>query len=312
MSYVWLDEVIAHLGIHQSVARLVIIAAKGSAPRGTGAEMIVTADTQTGTIGGGALEYQASHLARQNLADMPASGFARLVRNFALGPDLGQCCGGNVRVLSELFTPAILPELIALQEADAPAYCHELTTQNMPLFYDDDVVSSPHLDKAQERFYMPAKSARQRLYIYGAGHVGRALIAATNDLGLDRVWVDSAPERFPDNVTDDVTIVPARDMARIAHHAPRGAFHIIVTYSHQIDEAITYALLAKQGSDKIGLIGSRTKKARFDKRFAAQGLSQAAIAGYQCPVGLSAIQGKSPPHVALSIAGQIAVWLEEV
>ena len=100
-------------------------------------------------------------------------------------------------------------------------------------------------------------------------------------------------------------------MAQIAAHAPEGAFHIIVTYSHQFDEAITHALLAKGVFGKIGLIGSATKKARFAKRFRAAGLAQDAIDRVQCPVGLPDVKGKAPAHVALSIAGQIAVWLEE-
>jgi len=308
----WLTKILTSLRQDKPVARLIILSAKGSAPRGAGAELIITQEGQSGSIGGGALEYQASHIARETLASLPATGFARFIRDFALGPDLGQCCGGNVRVLFEFFAPAALVDLQALQSAEPQAYQHDLTSQIIAKAYDGDIKrTSFSYNKASGHLIMAARTARTPLYIYGAGHVGRALVNVTNALAVERIWVDSAAERFEDVAPDDVTIAPARDMAQIAAHAPHGAFHIIVTYSHQFDEAITHALLAKGVFGKVGLIGSATKKARFAKRFLAAGIAQDAIDKVQCPVGLPDVKGKEPAHVALSIAGQIAVWLEE-
>ena len=308
----WLAQILTSLRQDKPVARLIILSAKGSTPRGAGAELIITQEGQSGSIGGGALEYQASHIARETLASLPATGFARFIRDFALGPDLGQCCGGNVRVLFEFFAPAALVDLQALQLAEPQAYQHDLTSQIIPKAYDSNIMrTSFSYNKASGHLIMAARTARTPLYIYGAGHVGRALVNVTNALAVERIWVDSAAERFEDVAPDDVTIAPARDMAQIAAHAPHGAFHIIVTYSHQFDEAITHALLAKGVFGKIGLIGSATKKARFAKRFLAAGIAQDAIDKVQCPVGLPDVKGKEPAHVALSIAGQIAVWLEE-
>ena len=308
----WLAEITASLHQDKPVARLIILSAKGSTPRGAGAELIITQERQSGSIGGGALEYQATHIARDALASLPATGFVRFVRDFALGPDLGQCCGGNLRVLFECFAPATLADLQAMQSAEAKAYHHDLNSQTLAEPYQGKMTGQFFsYDRASAELVMAAKTARTPLYIYGAGHVGRALLNVTSALAVDRIWVDSAPNRFPEETPEDVTIAPARDMAQIAAHAPEGAFHIIVTYSHQFDEAITHALLAKGVFGKIGLIGSATKKARFAKRFRAAGLAQDAIDRVQCPVGLPDVKGKAPAHVALSIAGQIAVWLEE-
>lgn len=308
----WLAQIIASLRQDKPIARLVILSAKGSTPRAAGATLNITQEGQSGSIGGGALEYQATHIAREALTDLPASGFVRFVRTFALGPDLGQCCGGNLQVLFECFAPAALAHLAALQLAAPQAYRHDLNSQKIATPYQDDMMGQSFLyDKASSTLIMAAKTALTPLYIYGAGHVGRALIDVTNALAVERIWVDSAPSRFPEVAPADVTIAPAKDMTQIAAHAPEGAYHIIVTYSHQFDEAITHRLLAKGVFGKIGLIGSVTKKARFAKRFLAAGIAQDAIDRVQCPVGLPDVRGKAPAHVALSIAGQIAVWLEE-
>ena len=310
MTQNWLDEALPLIAAGTAVMRCIVLSVKGSAPRDVGAEMLVMPEHQSGTIGGGALEYQAASFARERLASLPETGFMRDTRAFALGPDLGQCCGGYVVVLFEGFGLQSLPALQKIQQEKPIALCHEINSQALPSS-SEEAAPAPLFDKDKALLFMPHQPAKRPLYIYGAGHVGRALINTTNELALERIWVDSAPSRFPAHVPDDVRVVTASDMAVIARYAPEGAIHIIVTYSHQFDEAITHALLKAGNFGHIGLIGSQTKKARFDKRFLAAGLPEALIARVQCPVGLPDIKDKAPAHVALSIAGQIAVWLEE-
>lgn len=308
----WLDIIIASLRDDTPVARLVIISAKGSAPREAGAEAYVTQQSQSGTIGGGTLEFEAVHIARRTTADStdkPQTGFRRLIRDFALGPDLGQCCGGHVRLLIEIFNPSCLEALIAIKEANAPAYCHDLGTQQIATPHHK-IASGLCYDQKKEQLILADNPAPTPVYIYGAGHVGQALIAVTNALYIDRIWVDTSRDRFPNEAPSDVTIVPASDMSIIAAHAPKDAIHIVMTYAHHLDEAICQALLAKGDFAHLGLIGSNTKKARFAKHFAAAGIGQEMIDRLNCPIGLADIKDKSPAHVALSIAGQIAVWLE--
>lgn len=304
----WVEQALGSLDAGGIVARCVIVSVKGSAPRAMGADMMIRSSGQSGSIGGGSLEYQVAQWARDKLNEVPHSGFKRHLRDFALGPDLGQCCGGHVSLMLEVYGPACRHELAAL--ASAPASHHEVNSQTFPTAASIQVTGA-QFEKKSGALILPLSDNLTKLYIYGAGHVGRALVDVTHHLSLDRVWVDEAQARFPDIVADDITLVPAKDMSLIAKNAPPKAIHIIVTYSHLFDEAITHALLVKGDFGHIGLIGSKTKKARFDKRFQAAGLPQELIDRVQCPVGLSAVKGKSPPHVALSIAGQIAVWLEE-
>ena len=105
----------------QNCAMVSIVDAKGSAPREPGARMVVLEDGSfAGTIGGGTLEWQAIERARAALAKGTAGWVAPPVdlERMALGPDLGQCCGGSVRILLEVFTPGRAAEVQALAEAE--------------------------------------------------------------------------------------------------------------------------------------------------------------------------------------------------
>ncbi|EBA13400.1 xanthine dehydrogenase accessory protein XdhC [Roseobacter sp. CCS2] len=138
----------------------------------------------------------------------------------------------------------------------------------------------------------------QPLWIYGAGHVGRALVNVMGALpDFDITWVDTDADRFPEtNVTTLVAINPAR----VVRHAPTNADHLILTYSHEMDLALCHAVL---GHDfhSVGLIGSATKWARFKTRLAALGHSPAQISRIACPIGDPSL-GKHPTAIALGVA----------
>ena len=136
------------------------------------------------------------------------------------------------------------------------------------------------------------------LWIYGAGHVGRALITVMAPLpGFDVTWVDTAADRFP---RTDVTTLVAKDPARVVQHAPGNADHLILTYSHELDLALCHAVLSHR-FESAGLIGSATKWARFRARLAALGHSPAQIARIACPIGDPSL-GKHPAEIALGVA----------
>lgn len=233
---------------------------KGSTPRDTGTAMKVTLDGTEGTIGGGALEYQAIALARDLLAD----GKSELRRTYPLGPDLGQCCGGAVTLN---FTHQEKP-------IDLAGYCvHRMEKQ-----------------RTQPGF----------LWVWGAGHVGRALVGALHPQAFKITWVDSAADRFPNQVGGHVTVTPSADMPLLASRAPTYAHHLILTYSHDIDLALCAALL-KRGAASIGLIGSDTKRARFFKRLREMGLDPSPI---QCPIGDKSL-GKAPSAIAKGVAARL-------
>ena len=140
--------------------------------------------------------------------------------------------------------------------------------------------------------------ARRPLWIYGAGHVGRAIVHVMAPLPQFKItWVDTAPDRFP---ATQVTTFVAADPVMAVRHAPDDAEHLILPYSHEIDLALCHAILSRQFAS-AGLIGSATKWARFRRRLAALGHSPAQIARIACPIGDPAL-GKHPAEIALGVA----------
>ena len=240
----WPEAVADHLAGRGPVCRVVVAEAKGSAPREAGAWMLVGENGIEGTIGGGSLEYEAMAVARRMAG---GAGFRRHWQKFALGPSLGQCCGGSVTLLFEAFGPGAEGVLAGL--ADAEAWEHGGGDDSPPR--PAETVPAPEYDARAKRLVLPAERGGQPFFLYGAGHVGRALMAVTGGLGLDRHWIDDDPGRFPDAAPEDAAIVPAKDMAAIARRAPAGAFHLVMTYSHRLDEEI----VPRQGGDRGGGAG---------------------------------------------------------
>lgn len=136
------------------------------------------------------------------------------------------------------------------------------------------------------------------LWIYGAGHVGRALVNVMAPLPeFEITWVDTHADRFPDT---QVTTLVAADPALVVKHAPTDADHLILTYSHDMDLALCHAVLS-HAFHSAGLIGSATKWARFKTRLAALGHSPAQISRIACPIGDPSL-GKHPAAIALGVA----------
>lgn len=239
----------------QSTIYVEITGTRGSTPRDAGTTMIVTPTTTKQTIGGGALEYRAIATAREILAN----GGPEQTETIPLGPNLGQCCGGAV-TLRYTYTPKPL-------SLELDKFTGHTLTQNRP--------------------------HPKHLWLWGAGHVGRAVVEAAHPQAFKITWIDSAPDRFPERVLEHATKTPAADMPLLASRAPTSAHHLIFTYSHEIDLALCAALL-KRGAASIGLIGSQTKWARFSKRLSEMNLDPSPII---CPIGDKSL-GKHPDQIA--------------
>src|SRR5690606_27908270 len=148
-------------------------------------------------------------------------------------------------------------------------------------------------------FIEPVRSPAKPLYIYGAGHVGRAIVRALTDIPFAVHWIDVHANRFPPRVPDGIRPIIASDPAAIARAAPLGAYHHVTTYSHALDLAICHALLANPHFGFLGLIGSASKRARFIKRLREGGVTQAAIERLTCPIGIGNLRGKEPATIAI-------------
>lgn len=287
------------VGAHGRVARVVVASAQGSAPREAGAAMLVWDTGQSGTIGGGALEYDAARLARETLAN----GGGDHLNRYPLGPALGQCCGGAVTLVTEIYdaarTNAIDPRAPFLRRFGGPDEAPLPLQRALRRARGEGVAPRPQL--AQNWFIEPLVTPMRPVWIWGAGHVGRALVNVLVPIPeLAITWLDTSRDRFPETAPENVTVLPTEAMTTVLHRAPKDANHLILTYSHALDLDLCHAALT-HGFGSVGVIGSATKWVRFRNRLAALGHAPDQIDRIACPIGNTAL-GKHPHAIALGVA----------
>ncbi|MBP1805761.1 xanthine dehydrogenase accessory protein XdhC [Rubellimicrobium aerolatum] len=281
----------AAVAAHGVVVRILIVSVAGSVPREAGTSMLIWTGGEEGTVGGGELENQATAEARTMLA---ATALPRL-RTVPLGPALGQCCGGSVTLAWERFDAASLPDALPFARPLAGATALRPTLTPAP--------GTP--PQVRDGWLVEAAPAAGRpLWVWGAGHVGRAIVAVLAPWpGVAITWVDLGPDRFPATVPPGVTVLPAVEPALLVRHAPRDADHLILTRSHELDLQLCHALLL-HGFTSLGLIGSATKLARFRGRLSSLGHTAAQISRIACPIGDPAL-GKHPQAIAVGVAAAL-------
>lgn len=320
----WLPLLAAKLAAGIPVVRMAVASVRGSAPREPGATLLYWVDEagrtrSHGTIGGGHLEARALEIADHLLR---AGDPTRRVERFSLGASLGQCCGGVVELYWEHFLPT------------AQALCQDLAAQRDGLRYcamDGSGREWLLSETAAREAGLPGLAAADRaglvqgdglryfverlrddateLWLYGAGHVGKALVQVLADLPFRITWVDSRPEML----TEALAQWPDRHIRALAPEypdevvaeAPAGAWHLVMTHSHELDLRLCEALLKIDNFGFFGVIGSATKEARFRHRLLQKGCSRQALARMVCPIGVAGIRSKLPAAIAVGVAAQL-------
>jgi xanthine dehydrogenase accessory factor len=237
---------------------------QGSAPREAGTWMMVFAADVVGTIGGGHLEFQAIAEARRRLSG--AAGEA--VQQYALGPSLGQCCGGVVRLRYERVGAADIP---VLQERLAPRLAP------LALF------GGGHVGKALVNALAPLP------------------FAITWMDSRDEIF----PPHIPSNVACEHSD-PVH--AAVPQLAPESRVLIMsFSHAEDLDIVAACLRRLRERNDLpyVGLIGSKTKWATFRHRLEERGFAEGELARVTCPIGLPGITGKEPEVIAASVAAQI-------
>ena len=359
---------------------ITVAAVDGSGPRESGAKMIVTADSQIDTIGGGHLEHKACEMAREMLHQgVPARRFER----FALGPGLGQCCGGVVYLAFEVLDCAAQGELALVRERlqrgedtwrlvpldeelpvtllnkDYEAISEVGATQHSPRPQAGEgpgvreiesqstlnkrshiatsligfaarpnpspargrgeqkpVVFTPakpcHImrDATGKRWLVdPCRAHRPHLVLFGAGHVGAAIVRFLAELPCRVTWVDERDDLFPAQIPANVQIEATDTPEVVADNAPAGSTFLVLTHSHALDQKLSEHILKRAGRDWFGLIGSRTKRMQFEHRLSERGVPRAKLDAMVCPIGVPGIAGKEPAVIAAAVAAQLLqVW----
>jgi xanthine dehydrogenase accessory factor len=247
-----------------------VLQAEGSVPRGAGTRMLVTETKQYDTIGGGHLEWKAMATARLWLAE--ANQTVQPVRqlDLALGPSLGQCCGGAVRLQLE--------RVDAWSETERQA--------KLQIFHD-------------ERLHLP------HLYLFGAGHVGQALVHVLQQTPCRITWIDERDHLFPEHLAPHVRTEATDTPESIIAAAESGAYYLVMTHHHGLDLILAEHILRKGNAAWFGLIGSKTKRARFEGRLGERGIDAERLQDMVCPIGIAGISGKEPGVIAVAVAAQL-------
>jgi xanthine dehydrogenase accessory factor len=261
-------------------------AIRGSTPREAGVRMLVGGGEHSGqsgevmgTIGGGHLEWQAIDLARKALTEAHSAKqpLAAWQQTFALGPTLGQCCGGSVDLAFEPLTDATL----------------QAWTLPPPRFHLE-LHGAGHVGQAIVRLLADIDCTVRWVD-------ERADTAETCGADAPGLPTPQALAALPPHIQFVSTEKAEAEVA----DAPPGACHLVLTHRHDLDLRIIHAVLQRGDFAFAGLIGSQTKRAKFLHRLQAMGVSDDAIARLTCPIGLPELPGKEPAVIAISVVAQL-------
>lgn len=302
-----LSELQATLSTQQHGVMVTVARVRGSAPREVGARMWVTNDTVRGTIGGGELEYQCQAISKALLNDDNVDN--AFVRNFPLGSNCGQCCGGVVDVLFETFNATPFDWQQQVNEALALGQSGYLTTSlsedaGYKIFKKNDPGSSK---TTMVEHIQPATAA---IAIFGTGHVGTALVNILTQTSYQVICIDNRPQQLPLDASSNIQSTYQKQPATYVNALPANAACVVMTHSHALDFDICASMLKRDDLSFYGLIGSQSKRQRFNRLFRQAELDEVQINRLTCPVGDTAVTSKRPGDIAITIAAQLLRHLE--
>jgi xanthine dehydrogenase accessory factor len=344
----WIEAAAELVGRGEEFVTVTVAAVRGSTPREAGARMLVTRAAAIDTIGGGNLEAACVERARKMLTAGIATS-PRLVR-YPLGPGFGQCCGGAATVLFERIAadaatwiqairdharagePCILvsgaegcgatAKLVVARDARAGTLGDmdldsEMLGQARALLAAGDrgaprLLALDATARSAVVLVEPIRPSTMQIVLFGAGHVGRAVVSVLAEVDCRVTWVDARAEEFPRCVPANTHIVVADAPELAVDRVPAGAYFLVMTHSHPLDFELCERILKRGDFAYLGLIGSVPKRNRFTKYLRREGVPDAALARLTCPIGVAGIAGKRPATIAVAVAAQLLQVREAV
>jgi xanthine dehydrogenase accessory factor len=325
----WLIELDRLSCNQQPLVMVTVASVKGSTPREPGAKMLVTEQQIFSTIGGGNLEYQAIQIARNMLAHHSP----HVLQRFSLGAGLGQCCGGVVSLLFECIQQREpwIDQLLDYQQQGQPCVqviplagdkvqARYIVAENSPGDSVPDrfarqllqpqgscqIKSFENIVTGQSYVFDPVTVGDFHVYVFGAGHVGRALVDHLSLQELHITWVDTRDDQFPEVLPDNVVSCCTDTPESIIDGAAAGSYFVVMTHDHQLDQHLCEQILKRDDFNYLGLIGSMTKRRKFEHRMQHRGITAESLRRMTCPIGISGISSKKPAAIGLAVSAQIA------
>lgn len=153
--------------------------------------------------------------------------------------------------------------------------------------------------------FEPMGQPQAHIALFGAGHVGRALVPLLASLPCKVRWIDSRENEFPAFIPAGVERVVNDEVVDEVERMPVGSYFIVMTHNHQLDLELTAEILKRNDFAYYGLIGSKTKRVKFEHRLRDRGFAAETVQRMRCPMGIAEVKGKLPAEIAISIAGEI-------
>ncbi|WHS62151.1 xanthine dehydrogenase accessory protein XdhC [Pseudomonas sp. G2-4] len=153
--------------------------------------------------------------------------------------------------------------------------------------------------------FEPMGQVQAQIAVFGAGHVGRALVPLLASLPCKVRWIDSREAEFPEHLPHGVRKIVTEDPLDEVDELPAGSYCIVMTHNHQLDLELSAAILKRNDFAYFGLIGSKTKRVKFEHRLRDRGIDSSTLQRMRCPMGIGEVKGKLPVEIAISIAGEI-------
>ena len=328
-----LDALKGAIGPHVMVT---VASTRGSTPRKAGTWMLVGETGLKGTIGGGTLELRAIEQARRLL-----SGDEQVSRQWSerltLGAKLGQCCGGEATLLFEKMNPSETswgtlleaPNLVSVTDfCDPPERWYfrstsEVVQENtLPCALLDTVDATlKGLGESAALLSIDVQGQTQRylvhhwtppqptVAVFGAGHVGLALVDVLQHAPFRIQLIDDRQDRIPQKSGANVDVLYARAPEAHVEDLPPRSAALVMTYSHALDRKICTRLLARDDLRYVGLIGSTSKRRSFENYWRKRGMDETTMARLVCPIGIDGLPGKEPGVIAIGVAAQLIAQL---
>ena len=342
----WLSD-LQQLLVHGDDAVLVTVAhTEGAAPREVGVKMVVARDRTFHTIGGGALEWRAIELARRLLREgthpvshgsafkpagvhsthsthspqstygiQPTLSSTRRLERISLG-EFGDAPPGAATVAFERLTIADLAWVTLLGKRFAAGDISVRTVSfadDSPVLLSEALPNATHADcLLWDAGPMMTETLLREAFpvmVFGAGHVGSALVRVLASLPCDILWVDDRPAQWTARTGDalpaNVATITSDDPPSCVDQAPDGCSFVVMTYSDTLDQHIVESVLQRNRFDYLGVIGSYTKRHSLEQMLHARGIPPAQLSRLHCPIGLPGMPGSAPEIIAVSIAAQL-------
>lgn len=333
----WIDKLALWLTQNSDCVLVTVMSVIGSAPREVGASMVVrlTNDPQqtiesVGSIGGGHLEWQSLNIAQSMLSNQSEPSL--IMERFNLGARLGQCCGGRVLVLFERISHLdvdFFNNLLHQTQHGQTLYRYLSSSDKHSTWQIKKAIEIEQSKTSYEimhqdgsclnnkennwKFSQVIESTRFHVYLFGAGHIAQALVKLLLPLAVKVHWIET---RDYQNRIENIDLSHAyldyqeTDIPeQLIETALPNSFFIVMTHDHGLDFQLCQSILKRQVKQQdiryFGMIGSTTKRANFERRLLARGVSPETLTSLICPMGITGIHSKEPNLIAIAITAQL-------